>query len=282
MLGKALGEPRLEYQSTLACDRAVVGGWDRPAGEPIIGYTISETMDAGWCWQIEHPDRIHRGYVYSSAFISDESAEGELRSKNPRIESTRLVKFTSGRFSRSWVKNVVAIGNASGFVEPLEATSLAIIVSRCQLLVELLSDCDDAIAPSRAGIFNKNTATVWDTVRDFLSLHYRFNTRLDTPFWQDRRANTDLADAQPLYEYYQQVGPSPLVVAGFVDRSAVFDANSYLTILTGLKVPYQNRYTPTVSEEAMWARWCQSNSRTAQSAATVEQSLAIITGGTQI
>jgi hypothetical protein len=80
-------------------------------------------MSAGWSWQIEHEHRIHRGYVYSPAFISDEDAERELRARNPKIGPTRIVKFVSGRYEHAWRSNVIAIGNASGFVEPLEATA---------------------------------------------------------------------------------------------------------------------------------------------------------------
>src|SRR5262249_35835047 len=126
LLSEALGEPFVNFSSTLYCDRALAGGWDRTT-ERIKPYTTAETLDAGWCWQTEHPNRIIRGYVYSSAFISDEDAEREFRSKNPKIEKARLLKFPSGRYRNSWVKNVVAIGNASGFVEPLEATSLHVI-----------------------------------------------------------------------------------------------------------------------------------------------------------
>ena len=78
LVGRLLEEPFLGYQDALFCDRAVLGGWPR-TDEPILSYTTSETMDAGWCWQIEHEHHINRGYVYGSAFISDEEAEAEFR-----------------------------------------------------------------------------------------------------------------------------------------------------------------------------------------------------------
>src|SRR5262249_55670710 len=70
LLAKTLNEPFISFKSSLFCDKAVVGGWKRGPDEPIKPYTTAETMDAGWCWQIEHEFRINRGYVYSSAFIS--------------------------------------------------------------------------------------------------------------------------------------------------------------------------------------------------------------------
>src|SRR5262249_38091396 len=114
LLGQTLGEPFRSFTSSLFNDRAVVGGWDR-TNEPIKPYTTAETMDAGWCWQIEHENRINRGYVYATAFVSDGEAEREFRRKNPKVSTTRIVPFVTGRYERPWVKNVVAVGNASGF-----------------------------------------------------------------------------------------------------------------------------------------------------------------------
>jgi tryptophan halogenase len=108
LLGRKLGEPFTSFSSSLFCDRAVVGGWQR-TDEAIKPYTTCETMASGWAWQIEHETRINRGYVYSSAFISDEEAELELRRLNPKIGPTRVIRFVSGCHERSWVKNVVAV-----------------------------------------------------------------------------------------------------------------------------------------------------------------------------
>jgi len=279
LMGKALGEPRVDYNATLACDRAVVGGWDRPPGVPMLSHTLSETMDAGWCWRIEHPDRIHRGYVYSSAFISDDAAEQELRTKNPMVGPTRILKFTSGRSVRSWVKNVVAIGNASGFVEPLEATSLSAIATRCQLLVNHLLDGDCVLSPPMQSLFNQNTNDLWDAVRDFLSLHYRFNTRLSTPFWLDRQNNTDLCNAQGLCEYYQHMGPSPVLMGSYVSRVAIFEFTGYLAILAGLRVPSKYTYRPTPADLATWNIWSEGNAKNALARPTAEQALSIIAEG---
>src|SRR3954468_11582526 len=119
LLGRTLGESFLSYEDALFCDRAVIGGWTR-TDEPIRPYTMAETMEAGWCWQIEHENWINRGYVYSSHFMDDDAALAELLTKNPRIANEpRCVKFRSYRHTRTWIGNVVGIGNASGFVEPL-------------------------------------------------------------------------------------------------------------------------------------------------------------------
>ena len=83
-LGGRLEEPFLSYGASLFNDRAVVGSWQRGEDEPILPYTTAETMDAGWCWGIEHEHEINRGYVYSSGAISDDAAREEFQRKNPK------------------------------------------------------------------------------------------------------------------------------------------------------------------------------------------------------
>src|SRR5262249_61674523 len=119
---------------------------------------------------------INRGYVYSSAFLSDDEAEREFRTKNPLIQSTRLVRFVSGRTERAWVQNVVGIGNACGFVEPLEATSLGAICDESYALAQSLLECDGRPTPSVVAQYNKRNGIKWDNIRRFLGIHYKFNT----------------------------------------------------------------------------------------------------------
>jgi tryptophan halogenase len=245
-------------------------------------YTIAETMNSGWCWQIEHPNRINRGYVYSSAFISDDEAQRELLEKNPKIsDSTRIVRFMSGRYERSWVKNVVAIGNSSGFVEPLEATSLSIIGTRCILLAEMLLDSDLVTQPADAQIFNTLTSRTWDGVRKFLATHYRFNTRLDTDFWRHCRAHTDLAGAEPIMEWYQQKGPSPYAAPALVSSQDIFGIDGYLVTLLGQSVPHQSDFQPSEQELRKWNAAREHYKARAASAMSVSEAAAIVMANDQ-
>src|SRR5690606_37085621 len=141
----------------------IAGGWQR-SDEPIKPYTTSETMTAGWAWQIEHVRAVNRGYVYSSDFISDADAEQEFRAKNPKVESTRLVKFVTGSYRRHWVKNVVAIGNAGGFVEPLQSTSLAVICELCAGLVRTLVEGGQRHSETQTAQFNRLSSFLWSSV----------------------------------------------------------------------------------------------------------------------
>jgi tryptophan halogenase len=276
LLGKTLAEPFVSYARTLFCDRAVVGGWDRKDPEDMVikPYTTCETMNCGWCWQIEHENRINRGYVYSSGFISDEEAEKEFRMKNPKVGPTRMVRFISGRYRNHWVKNVVAIGNACGFVEPLEATALGIIAGQCSILAETIRELGGDVTPTVRRQFNRYEALIWDDIRDFLSLHYRFNRRLDTPFWRHCREATDLAGAAELVEVYQENGPSIwLRLHSTIEKASQFGTNGYLALLIGQKVPYRRPYQPSADELKIWSAERQKNKSMALRALTVRETL---------
>ncbi len=252
LLRGALKEPFISYDSSLFCDRAVTGGWMRGDDEPILPYTTSETMDAGWAWKIEHETLVNRGYVYSSNFISDEDAEDEFRKKNPKVESTRIVKFATGRYRNMWVKNVVAIGNAGGFVEPLEASSLATICEACAYLVKSLSEANLTIEPTQVRLYNRFANKLWDDIRKFLAVHYRFNTRMETPFWQACCADVDLAGAEEIVEYYRANGPALTWGRMILGAYDPFGYEGYLNMLVGQNVSYRNTYRPTAEEWRVW------------------------------
>jgi tryptophan 7-halogenase len=256
LLGKALETPFASYADTLFCDRAMIGGWAR-SDEPIKPYTTCETMDAGWCWQIEHENWINRGYVYSSAFISDEAALAELMRKNPKISNEpRVVKFPSGRYAKNWVGNVVAVGNAAGFVEPLEATALQVICVEASTLADSLIDSLCEPTPTLVELYNRYNAQAWDDIRDFLSVHYAFNTRLDTQFWRACRRDVKLQGAQFLVDFYKENGPSVVAGAQLIHSSNSFGMDGYLAMLVGQNVPHKKPYNAPPNEARVWQTKC--------------------------
>jgi tryptophan halogenase len=276
LLGEALKEPFVSYRGSLFCDRAIVGGWQRD-GEPVKPYTTAETMEAGWAWQIEHDERINRGYVFSSSFKSDEQADDEFRAKNPRVDETRVVRFVSGRYRNSWVKNVVAIGNSAGFVEPLESTSLAVICETSSKLFSAIREAGGLTAPSHVDNYNRFTAELWDSIRDFLAIHYRFNTRLDTPFWIECRQHADLAGAEAIVDYYRTNGPSILWSSHLVnERFNGFGWDGYLALLVGMGVEYRNHPPIDDASQSIWKQYCASLTERARRGLTVEQACALI------
>jgi len=277
LLGKALAEPFVSYAPSLFNDRAVVGGWDREPGDPIRPYTTCATMNSGWMWQIEHETRINRGYVYCSSFISDDEAEREFRAASPKVAGpTRIVKFVSGRYERSWVKNVVAIGNATGFVEPLEATALGVIAMQCRLLADCLVDSRRRPNEPLRRCVNDYHSRNWDAVRRFLAVHYRYNTRLDTPYWQHCRAATDLAGAEEVVDFYRANGPSLLATDILIDKFDQFGLAGYYAMLLGQRIPHDAPYEPTAAERAAWSRGVAAMDDSARKAFPVAEALAAV------
>ena len=275
LLGQTFGEPFIEYKSSLFCDRAVVGGWAR-SDEPVHPYTTCQTMNSGWCWQIEHEHRINRGYVYSSPFISDAEAEAEFRKVAPKVGPTRVVRFVSGRYRRAWVKNVVAIGNASGFVEPLEATALGVIGLQSEQLAGVLIEGSREVFPTQVLQHNRHHERNWDSIRRFIAVHYKFNTRLDTPFWRECRETTDLAGAEEVVEHYRDVGPAAFWEPTLFDPVDQFKMAGYAAMLVGQQVPYRRKIQLSDQELRQFQAVRERNRQTALAALSIPETLALM------
>jgi tryptophan halogenase len=204
LLDQKLKTPFVSYASTLYTDRALT--FSTPHDGKIKPYTTATTMNSGWTWTIPHEERDNHGYVFSSAFCSPDEAEREARARWPRMnEVSDVVSFRSGRHEAGWRGNVVAIGNAHAFVEPLESTGLLMICLTIQKLVSIFprSKRDD----SARMLLNSFLAQKWDGLRWFIGVHYKFNRRLDTPFWQEVRANADVSGAELLLRAYESSAP---------------------------------------------------------------------------
>jgi tryptophan halogenase len=275
LLSKTLHEPYTSFKPTLFNDRAVWGGWER-ADEPIRPYTTAEAMNAGWCWRIDHEFLINRGYVYSSAFLPDDEAEREFRAKNPKVQSTHAVKFVTGRYQRSWVKNVVGIGNSSGFVEPLESTSLGVICDESDSLVNSLLECDRQPTPTVVRNYNKRFALKWDNIRDFLGIHFKFNTGLDTPYWRECRSACDIGGAAEIVEYYRENGPGTYHRLTLLNQLSQFGLEGYWALLIGQKVPYNRPYVPSEQERATWRQIQQAFQAKAVAGVSVKEALTLV------
>jgi len=214
LLGKALKTKFISYDRSLFADQAAVAAV--PHGGRLKPYTTAETMDSGWCWNIPQMEDDHRGYVHSSAFCKLDDAVAEMRRKNPKMGDHWSVKFRSGRHEEFWRGNVVAMGNAYAFVEPLESTALHMLITQIRLFLDALP-----VQPGQRGIqrcLGRRVAEQWDYIKWFLALHYRFNRKLDTPFWRACRAEVDLSGHEELLAHYQERGPLSYYRAG----SAVF------------------------------------------------------------
>jgi tryptophan halogenase len=244
----ALGSPFQSFADTLLCDSAVVG--EVPQVGPIQPYTTAETMDAGWCWRIPIEGEDHRGYVYASSFLGKEEAEAEMRRKNPGLANVWHLKFRSGRHEHFWKGNVVAVGNAYGFVEPLESTALHMVITELNLLLGALGNKEDWTTASAR--LNSQIGQQWDYLRWFLGIHYKFNRRLHTPFWRHARESVDVSGVQAFLDLYHKEGPWQNSDAWQqLTRDPVFNHSGFFVLLLGQHAPCPAP-TQTATTAAEW------------------------------
>ena len=193
LLGGALEEPFDDWSKYIPSDRALAVPSKRPDGE-IRPYTQGIAHAAGWQWRIPLQHRTGNGHVFASAFCSESEAEERLLAnlEGEALDSPRLVKFTTGRRKRSWVKNVVALGLSSGFLEPLESTSIHFVQSALERLLDYFPT--RSMDASLANAFNMRTQQEWTDVRDFIVAHYHLSERDDSEFWRYTR-NMEIPDS---------------------------------------------------------------------------------------
>jgi tryptophan 7-halogenase len=170
-----------DWSHWLPCDRAVAVPC-ATAG-PLSPYTRATALDAGWVWRIPLQHRVGNGHVYCSQYTSDDDARAAVvdQLESPPMAEPRFLRFTTGKRRRQWDRNVVAIGLAAGFLEPLESTSIHLIQLAIGRLLDLFPD--RSWDPMAATEYNRLMDLEYERVRDFLILHYHATERTDTPFW---------------------------------------------------------------------------------------------------
>ncbi|WEN14657.1 tryptophan 7-halogenase [Rhodanobacter sp. AS-Z3] len=177
------------WQHWLPCDRALAVASART--EPLWPYTRATARTAGWQWRVPLQHRTGNGHVYSSQFLSDDEASAMLLANldGEALGDPRPLRFTTGMRRKTWQRNCIAIGLAAGFMEPLESTSIHLIQSGISRLLAMFPDrqCDPVLMEE----YNRQTRFEYESIRDFLILHYKATERDDTPFWR-QCANMDI------------------------------------------------------------------------------------------
>jgi tryptophan halogenase len=195
LLDKTLQEPFVRFEDCLLNDRALAAQVPYSNEARRSPFTTARAMSSGWTWDIPLYHRRGVGYVYSSAFISDEQAEDEFRRQlGPECDGVemRRIRMRVGRHRNLWVKNCVAIGLAGGFIEPLESTGIDLIQRGLVTLMQCFPD--RSLNPKLAHIYNDIMALYYDQVRDFIAAHFCVTPRRDTPYWRACAEDLKLSD----------------------------------------------------------------------------------------
>jgi len=195
LIGKTCREPFESIKDTLLNDRAVVCRVPYTKDskeEELEPYTDCTALSSGWAWNTPLWNRIGAGYVYSSKFLGEQEANKEfqeyLENKfgKDRITSLdfRTIKFEAGHYKNAWAKNCVSLVLASGFIEPLESTGLALAAFQIKAFIKLLKDSNCNTTALSRSIYNNKCKKAFEEIHEFVFLHYCATDRQDSPYWK--------------------------------------------------------------------------------------------------
>jgi tryptophan 7-halogenase len=237
LIEEKLGTGYTEWSQWLPMDRAVAVP-SSLAGPPDP-FTRATAHGSGWQWRIPLQHRMGNGHVYSSAYISDDEAEQLLLSnlEGSPLADPRRLRFTTGMRDMCWNKNVVAMGLSSGFLEPLESTSIHMVQSGIARLISLFPD--KRFNPAERDEYNRQMKALYEDVRDFIILHYKLTKRDDTPFWDFCRTMEVPDSLQQKIDLWKAKGRT------FRDNMELFQTTSYVAIMLGQGVVPED-YEPSV------------------------------------
>ncbi len=217
-----------DWSHWLPCDRA----WAVPCAsvEPLLPYTRATARAAGWQWRIPLQHRTGNGHVYSSKFISDDDARDTLMQNldGKALADPRQLRFLTGKRKKFWNKNVIAVGLASGFMEPLESTSIHLIQSTISRIATFFPD--RMFNQADIDEFNRQADFEFERIRDFLILHYKATTRDDTPFWNYVRTMPIPDSLQAKIDLFENNGRV------FREANEMFSEISWVEVMLGQHV----------------------------------------------
>lgn len=224
LIGDALGSEFEDWSHYLPCDSAIAIQ-TKSVREPLP-FTRSVAHEAGWQWRIPLQHRTGNGIVYCSKFMSQDEALNKIKSTvdGEIITEPNFIKFKTGIRKRQWVGNCVAVGLSSGFMEPLESTSIHLIQKNILRLIQLMPKAD--INRQEIDFFNKQATDDWLSIRDFLILHYVANER-DEPFWKSC-ASMNIPDTLE-----RKIGLFRETGTVFRENEELFAENSWIQVMMG-------------------------------------------------
>ncbi|MEH6745054.1 tryptophan halogenase family protein [Hyphomonas sp.] len=225
LIDGALGVGYEDWSHWLPCDRAIAV--QTASVRPPRPYTRSIAHEAGWRWQIPLQHRTGNGTVYCSRYMSDDEARGKLLGdiEGECLSEPRQIRFRTGTRRAHWHRNCIAIGLSSGFIEPLESTSIHMIQRSVMRLMQMFPR--EGVHQPDIDEFNRQTAYEIEHIRDFIILHYHLTNRSDTPFWRHCRTMEIPDSLRHRMALFQQAGRV------FRANDELFAENSWTQVMLG-------------------------------------------------
>ncbi len=228
LIEQTLGAGYEDWTHWLPCDRAIAVPCENAV--PLRPYTQAIAHTAGWQWRIPLQHRTGNGHVFCSEFMGEDEAAAILLAnlEGPALVDPRTIRFTTGMRRKFWDRNVVALGLASGFMEPLESTSIHLVQNGIAKLLSLFPD--KSFEPSAIAEYNRKVTFDYERIRDFIILHYFANQRTDSPFWMRCREMAIPDTLRAKLELFRATGRI------FREHEELFVEIGWFQVLTGQNV----------------------------------------------
>jgi tryptophan 7-halogenase len=250
LIGQTLKVRYEDWLHWLPCDRAVAA--QTSSVRDAMPYTRSIAHGSGWQWRIPLQHRVGNGLVYSSRHLADDAAQQTLLAnvEGELLTQPRVIKFQPGQRSKTWHRNCVAIGLSSGFIEPLESTSIHLIQRGVIRLMQMFPSA--GMRQSDADEYNRQTRDELEHIRDFIILHYHVHDRTDAPFWRECR---DMAVPASLSHRIKLFRETARVFRG---PNELFAENSWIQVMLGQGiVPEQHHPVADLMGDAELSRFLE-------------------------
>lgn len=230
LIQQALNTRWQSMADRLVMNRAIPFHLPHPRPNPDL-VTRATALSAGWIWQIPLQHRVGAGYVFCDAYLSEDQALQEIRQwHGPAVEPIRTIRFEAGYFTEVWRGNVMAIGLASGFVEPLEATSIGQTLSQLEVFARLMRQQRWVVSRQQVDYFNQQHRQAWEGIGDFIRMHYD-TSRQDTPFWRATATLPQSDRYRELKQCWQVRTPRPQDFYGHeMDTNLQFGVYSWFAV----------------------------------------------------
>ena len=231
IIGGLYKQKWISYANNLPMKKAIPFWLD--SEEEVRPYTGAIAMKYGWMWNIPLQHRIGSGYIFDSDYIDENQALSEAEEYYGRkLEIRKIISFDPGRLENFWVKNCMAVGLSSSFLEPLESTSLMVSVDQLKIFRQFLNEIKDNNEAS-ADMFNGIMSSMVDTMKNFIYLHY-LTKRNDSEFWKNFKENHPIPDS--LAPLFTKIKSSTIRRYDLPNTLAGFSLISYIQVCSGLEL----------------------------------------------